>query len=157
MIKIRLYWTALQSIDNNKTLDCPMDTCLSGSDVKNVRPIWTGKNAFLKRVHPVLHSWGGLEESGGMWCWGVVSEMWPDSQVGFVRPAFPTFPTDQRAALTPRLWPFPRPVLIQQTLFLLCWSSALACFLAGETWHAGLGYNVSRLRRWWCQWRWQWW
>ena len=34
MIIIRLYWTALQSIDNNKTLDCPMDTCLSGSYVK---------------------------------------------------------------------------------------------------------------------------
>ena len=39
---------------------------------------------------------------------------------------------------SPRLWPFPRPVLIQP-LFLLCRRPALPCFLAGETWHAGLG------------------
>ena len=54
-----------------------MDTCHFGTDEKFElkkmlmsrillvcwRPILTGKNAFLKRVHAVLHSWGGLEES----------------------------------------------------------------------------------------------
>ena len=70
------------------------------------------RSAFLR---------GRLQESGG-----VVGEMWPDSQVGSVRPAFPTFSTEQR--LLHPVWPFPRPVLI----FSLCRRSALPCFLPEE-------------------------
>ena len=120
------------------------------------RSIWTGKNAFLKRVHTVLHSWGGLEESGGMWCWGVVGEMWPDSQVGFVRPAFPTFPTDQRAALTPPTMTFSSASFNTAPLSIVP-TSCTAVFPGRRNLACGAGHNVSRLRRWWWQWRWQWW